>query len=217
MKIKDFSTGEFVLTPKFAGCWQHGGLVQMADKADWVVEGFQFGTEQDAKLAKSEKSKVQRLESRMDYNNHEMIYAVYKKAVDNRVFKTPVGYEFLKKLQNILKEVPASDKAVADIPIQGVYSLRESTNPVVERVKASKKKPKPTKKTIGLRTSIFVNVVLLIMVVLMFVISMTGSNPTVLNYKRAIQNEYSQWEKELSQRESAVREKERELLLEEGN
>ena len=189
----------------------------MADKADWVVEGFQFGTEQDAKLAKSEKSKVQRLESRLDYNNHEMIYAVYKKAVDNRVFKTPVGYEFLKKLQNILKEVPASDKAVADIPIQGVYSLRESTTPAVERVKASQKKPKPTRKTIGLRTSIFVNVVLLVMVVLMFVISMTGSNPTILNYKHTVQNEYSQWEKELSQRESAVREKERELLLEEGN
>ena len=35
-----------------------------------------------------------------------MIYAVYKKAVENRVFKTPVGYEFLKKLQRILQENP---------------------------------------------------------------------------------------------------------------
>ena len=189
----------------------------MADKADWVVEGFQFGTEQDAKLAKSEKSKVQRLENRMDYNNLEMIHAVYKKAVDNRVFKTPVGYEYLKKLQSILKEVPASEEAIENIPVQGVYNLRESTSPAVERVKASRKKPKPTRKTIGLRTSIFVNVVLLLMVVLMFVISMTGSNPTVLNYKHAVQNQYSQWEEELLQRESAVREKERELLLEEGN
>jgi len=189
----------------------------MADKADWVVEGFQFGTEQDAKLAKSEKSKVQRLENRIDYNNLEIILAVYNKAVDNRVFKTPVGYEYLKKLQSILKEASDLGETVADIPVQGVYSLRESTSPAVERVKASRKKPKPTRKMIGLRTSVFINVVLLLLVALMFLISMTGSNPTVLNYKHAIQNEYSQWEEELSQRESAVREKERELLLEEGD
>ena len=189
----------------------------MADKADWVVEGFQFGTEQDAKLAKSEKSKVQRLENRMDYNNPEIIHAVYQKAVDNRVFKTPVGYEFLKKLQCLLKEISDSENKIADIPVQGVYSLRESTNPAVERVKASQKKPKPTRKEISLGASIFANVVLLVLVALMFYISMTGSKPTVLNYKRAVQNEYAQWEQELSQRESVIREKERELMLEEGD
>lgn len=189
----------------------------MADKTDWVVEGFQFGTEQDAKLAKDESVRVKRLEEKIDYNNPEMIHAVYKKAVDNRVFKTPVGYEFLKKLQVILKEISDSKEEIADIPVQGVYSLRETTNPAVERIKASQAKPKPTKKEIGLRTLIFVNVVLVLLVALMFYISMTGSNATVLNYKRAVQNEYSQWEKELSERESAIREKERELLLEEGD
>ena len=78
----------------------------MADKTDWIVEGFQFGTEQDANLAKNEKLRVERLEERLDYQSPEMVYAVYKKAVENRVFKTPVGYEFLKKLQRILKENP---------------------------------------------------------------------------------------------------------------
>ncbi len=185
----------------------------MADKTDWVVEGFCFATEQDAKLADSEKSKVQRLEERLDYNNLEMIAAVYKKAVDNRVFKTPVGYEFLKKLQTILRETPFDGERAADIPVHGVYSLRDSTEPVLERIRVSKTPPK-AKKSLALSTSMLINAVLLIMVLLMFWISMTGKNPTVLNYKRALQNEYSQWEKELSKREDAVREKERELLLE---
>lgn len=189
----------------------------MADKADWVVDGFQFGTEQDANLAKSEKIKVQRLEGKIDYSNPEMMLAVYKKAVDNRVFKTPVGYEFLKKMQGLLKETAISEDEVTDIPIQGVYSLRESTSPAVERVKASQKKPKPTRKQIGLGASVFANVVLLLLVALMFFISMTSSKPTVLNYKRAVQNEYAEWEQELSQRESVIREKERELMLEEGD
>jgi len=187
----------------------------MADKTDWIVEGFQFGTVQDANLAKNEMLRIERLEERMDYGSPEMIYAVYKKAVDNRVFKTPVGYEFLKKLQKILTENPDFEKKIEEIPVQGVYSLRESTAPATQRVKASKAKPKPTKRVIGLRASLFMNVVLLLLIALMFYISMTSSNPTVLNYERAVQNKYSEWEKELSERESAVREKERALLMEE--
>lgn len=189
--------------------------LKMADKTDWIVEGFQFGTEQDANLAKNEKLRIERLEERMDYDNPEVIYAVYKKAVGNRVFKTPVGYVFLKKLQKILEENPDFEKEIQEIPVQGVYSLRESTAPAALRVKVSTAKPKPTKKMLGLRASLFVNVMLLLLVALMFYISMTASNPTALNYERAVQNRYSAWEKELSERESAVREKERELLIEE--
>ncbi len=189
--------------------------LKMADKTDWIVEGFQFGTEQDANLAKNEKLRVERLEERLDYQSLEMVYAVYKKAVENRVFKTPVGYEFLKKLQRILKENQDFEHEVEEIPIQGVYSLRESANPTVERIKASQKKPKPAKKTVGLRASMFINVVLMLLIALMFYISMTSTNPTALNYERAVQNKYAEWERELSERESAVREKERELLLKE--
>ncbi len=172
--------------------------LKMADKTDWIVEGFQFGTEQDANLAKNEKLRVERLEERLDYQSPEMVYAVYKKAVENRVFKTPVGYEFLKKLQRILKENPDFEYEVEEIPIQGVYSLRESANPTVERIKASQKKPKPAKKTIGLRASLFINVVLMLLIALMFYISMTSTNPTALNYERAVQNKYAEWERELA-------------------
>ena len=115
----------------------------------------------------------------------------------------------------ILKENPDFEYEVEEIPIQGVYSLRESANPTVERIKASQKKPKPAKKTVGLRASLFINVVLMLLIALMFYISMTSTNPTALNYERAVQNKYAEWERELSERESAVREKERELLLEE--
>ena len=48
----------------------------------------------------------------------------------------------------------------------------------------------------------------------MFYISTTGSKPTVLNYEKALQNRYAQWEQELEQRESELREKERAFLSE---
>ncbi|MBO5031291.1 MAG: hypothetical protein J6D08_05295 [Lachnospiraceae bacterium] len=188
----------------------------MADKTDWVVDGFQFGTEKDAELAKNEKLRIERLEEKLDYNKPQMIEAVYNKAIGNRVFKTPVGYEFLKRLQTILKETFAEGE-VADIPVCGVYSLRESANPVIEKVKASQKKKKEKTKHefFDRRTSILVNIGLVLLVIIMFIISTTSSNPTVLNYEKVIQNRYSAWEAELDNREQAVREKERELLLSE--
>ena len=51
----------------------------MADKTEWVVNGFQFGTQQDAELAQNEKVRIERLEEKLDYQNQEMVYAVYKR------------------------------------------------------------------------------------------------------------------------------------------
>lgn len=53
----------------------------------------------------------------------------------------------------------------------------------------------------------------MILVIVMFVISTTSSNPNILNYERAIQNRYVEWEQQLSDREQVVREKEKELLI----
>lgn len=185
----------------------------MADKTEWVVNGFQFGTQQDAELAQNEKIRIERLEEKLDYQNQEMVYAVYKKAVNNRVFRTPVGYDFLKRLQRILYDNAQED--IANIPIYGVYSMRESANPTIERIQASRKpvKEKPKQEFFSRKTSIIVNIGLLVLVIVMFVIATTGSNPTIVNYERTLQNRYAEWEQQLSDREQAIREKEKELLI----
>lgn len=193
-----------------------GREYRMADKADWIVDGFQFGTQQDAELAQSEQLRIERLEEKLDYQNYEMVGAVYKKALNNRVFKTPVGYDFLKRLQRILQENPLPDEEVASIPVYGVYSMRESANQTVERIQTSRKpvkKEKPKQEFFSRKTSILVNIGLLVLVIIMFVISTTSANPTVLNYEKVLQNRYVEWEQQLSDRERVIREKERELLI----
>lgn len=40
--------------------------MRMADKTGWVVDGFQFGTEDDAVLARNEKLRIERIEEKMD-------------------------------------------------------------------------------------------------------------------------------------------------------
>lgn len=189
-------------------------MVDMAEKGEWVVSGFQFLTEQDAKQAQAEVEKIQKLEEKLDYKNPNMVLMVYNKAIENRLFKTPVGYEFLRKLQKLSKDNPAVKEEVQNIPVTNVFQLRDSTAPIVEKIKASKKPVKKKKELFSKNTSIMLNVVLLLLVAVMFWISTTGSNPTVLNYEKNLQNKYAAWEQELQERESTVREKERELLIE---
>ena len=59
--------------------------------------------------------------------------------------------------------------------------------------------------------------VLFCMVLLMFAISMTGNNPTILNYKSTILNQYAEWEQQLTERENKIREKEAELGISDIN
>lgn len=190
----------------------------MAGREDWIINGFQFGSEKDAQQAKSEELKIQKLEEKMDYKNPNMVLMVYKKAIENRIFKTPVGYEYLKELQKTIKKTPRLQEEVPPIPINQVYSLRDSTAPVIEKVKGTQKPKKPKKEKqefFTRKTSICWNIILVILVLVMFYISTTGSKPTILNYEKAIQNRYAAWEQELEQRENVIREKERAILSEE--
>ena len=55
--------------------------------------------------------------------------------------------------------------------------------------------------------------VLAVMVVIMFLISLTGKNENILNYKNVITNRYAEWEQELTEREAVIRQKETELEI----
>mgnify|MGYP001095067509 CR=1 FL=1 len=63
--------------------------------------------------------------------------------------------------------------------------------------------------------SVILNVMLAFAIAAMFFISYVSDQPNIVNYERAITDKYASWEQELTQREEAVREKERELKLSE--
>lgn len=186
----------------------------MAEEKVWSVEGFRFHTQQDVKLAEAEVAKIQKLEEKLDYQNPKMMKLVYDKTIDSRVFKTQVGFTFLKKLQDELLETYPKEE-IQDIPVNQIYQLREQTNPAQKRVEHTVKKVKTQqdKEKDKLRTSMLVNAVLVILIALMFYITTTSKNPNILNYEKALQNKYVDWEQELTEREQQIREKEKELLL----
>ena len=54
-------------------------------------------------------------------------------------------------------------------------------------------------------------------VIFMFVITASSNNLTILNYKKKLENQYADWEEDLTNREDEVKEREEKLLQEEQN
>lgn len=174
-------------------------------KEELSVNGFLFGTKEDAELARQEEEKIAYIESRINYSKVDKVEAVYRKALENKVFQTPVGFVYLKRLQSFLCQNETPN--VPDIPMYHVFTASVLNH--TERVKARVRTPVKRDNTQNkLRWSYRVIGALIVIIIALFAIALTSSNPNILNYERALQNRYAQWEEDLKARESVVREKE---------
>lgn len=181
-----------------------------------VTEGFSFYTDKDAEMAALERKKIDYLEERMDYSQPDTILMIYEKAIHDRVFKTPVGFLYLKKLQEYLLEQETIEaERVAPIPLYQTYSgeIRENTNPTKNRVNLSKDKEEREKNPSKFMISVIFNILLVGAIIAMFVITLKADQPNILNYEKVITDRYATWEQELTEREQTVREKELELQI----
>lgn len=183
-----------------------------SDKESLSVGGFLFLTEKDAQLARAEEQKIEYLEARIDYSSPESIRYVYEKSIHERVFKTPIGYQYLKRQQEFLKSRPEEAGTVRDIPLYTAFKgeIREHGNPVPSRILSSDRKEKEKARFM---VSLIMNVMLAAAIVFMFYISFISEQPNIINYERALTNRYASWEQELTERERVVREKEKELNI----
>ncbi len=186
----------------------------MTEKLELSVGGYTFLTEKDAQLARAEEKRIEYLEGHIDYSRPEEIRYVYEKTIRERMFKTPVGLEYLKRMRSyLLAQAEINPTAVPDIPLYGSFDgeIREQPNPARTRIKPSAKKEE--KKRFRFTVSVILNIVLALVIISMFSISLNSENPNILNYEKNLVNRYAAWEEELTQREQAVREKERELTF----
>ncbi|MGN1313670.1 MAG: hypothetical protein ACI4VG_01495 [Lachnospiraceae bacterium] len=182
----------------------------MRNAAQLTVGGFLFGNMDDAKQAKEEEGMIKFLEQKLNFEDTTSTLRIYEKALKERIFKTPVGFEFLRRMQQEMLKRGVPEEKIEAISMYQVYSRTEEVKP--KRI--LKKKAKPDKTKIYLRNSLWLNIVLLILIVGMFILSLIGEAPNIVNYRYRIQDEYAAWEQELTEREERVREKEQELNLE---
>ncbi len=178
------------------------------------AEGFLFLNGEDAALANKERKQVNYLEKNIDFNNPEQVLVVYQKLIEERTFKTPVGMFFLKRLQDFLvKKVDGGKERISAIPVdepceRAVKRPREEL-PSIRKATQKRK----TKQENNHRVSVILNFVLITAVIVMFWMTLQSDTPNMINYRIALENRYSSWEQELTEREQNIREKELELKM----
>lgn len=186
----------------------------MAEKENLLVEGYRFGSYQDAKLAEEEQKKAEYFKEKTAGRSARNLLAVYDKMLDEKIFATPVGWAYLKEVQEELRSLGLSEDMIRPIPMYVTFCHMtgdEIDKTVVrQRIRPSRKKAKTDK----FKISLLVNVFFVILVLAMFAITLNSDNPNILNYKKAVVNQYATWEQELSEREERVKEKERQLQIE---
>ena len=173
--------------------------------------GFSFYTENDGRMAEAEQRKIEYLEERIDYTRPESILHVYDKAIQEQLFKTPVGLLYLKKLQDFLLKQPKIDpERVKAIPLYDTYAEIQQKTSEPNKSNPQRIRQREQQKA-RFQISVVLNVLLVLAIISMFWISFSSDQPNIFNYERALQDKYASWEQELTAREQAVREKEREL------
>ena len=98
----------------------------MAEQFFEVVDGFVFRSKESAKQAKKEKDGIRYIKNQLDMANPEAVLQVYNQILKERLFKTYVGYHFLKELQEYLlccKSIAKED--VRPLDVQAVVMLDE--------------------------------------------------------------------------------------------
>ena len=181
----------------------------MADERVTAL-GYEFACLDDAILAQSEIKKIDYLKAHLDRGDADTVKALYDKAIDEKFFKTPVGIGFLTEMREYLIEtLDYSEEEVRAIPLYMFYDTTKK--------KAPEKSVKKKEHAGVLFTSIVLNIALIVAVIIMFWIATHTDHPNILNYETVLTDKYATWEQELTERETAVRQAERELeFLESG-
>ncbi|MCR5671061.1 MAG: hypothetical protein K6G10_08655 [Butyrivibrio sp.] len=185
------------------------------EENNFIIGGYEFLTESDAQKASMDISKIRVLESRTANCKPSDLKAVYEKAIENRIFKTPIGWEYLRGLRKRLIDAGYNEEDLLPIPLGISVSRRSALEglTVAQRIKPEKKGNPEFKRVFP----IVLSAVLFLMVIFMFVVALIGENDNILNYKRNITNRYAGWEQDLTERERAVRAAEKRLGIEDNS
>lgn len=189
-------------------------MAEEKENGKFMVGGYEFATKDEAQLAKDELNAIKYLSQKTNSKDPKQVYSLYNKIIERKLFSTHVGMNYLKNLQTFLyksDEIP-NDK-IQPIPInaetQGEINIRRERSEFKSElrdmsVKVAKYKNNFTRVMI-------INVVLIIIIIAMFVILNTSSNPNIINYEVNIQNKYSQWQEQLQSQEESLNARENAL------
>lgn len=188
----------------------------MMEQKGYIIEGYLFTNEAEAKQANVELQKIHFFDTKMDYNNLDNTLLLYKKLLDENLFRTPIGLDYLRRTRQLLIDCGMREADVPPIPAEHFTRTRVRMDSG-EGVRKQVKMTQTDNVHRFFRLSVMMNLALTVLVIALFAIALTSNNPNILNYKKNIVNQYAQWEQELTQREIELREAQLQYRIENGD
>ena len=182
------------------------------------VDGFLFSTEEEYQNALKEQKAVAYLKKQMSGKDGKSILKVYNQLLEQKIFKTEVGYAFLHDINLALhRQSKIAESVIKPIPVE--RAVIKETMTISNAEAPEEKPPKVIVKTIQANSSKQVKalriviIVLIVVIIGMFGITLTSQTPTIIDYETKLQDKYAAWEQQLTQREAQIKAKELELNI----
>lgn len=193
----------------------------------YKVEGYEFETKEQAKLAQKEAAKVRYIKDQTSMDDPDVVLRLYNKLVMREVFVTPVGRGFLRELQEYLNTIPyIKNEDILPIPVfqPQPVEIRDAREEEEARQRARKRNREKAKMVMKARQqkyrdyrklfhiSTFFAVVFAIGIIGMFLITyLSADNVNMINYENEVINKYETWQQQLDEREAELNRREMEL------
>lgn len=185
---------------------------------------YEFSTKVEYQEAKKEQEAVELIMAKSDISDPQNALRLYNKMIARKLFRTHVGYDFLKELRKIITEgglvpeerlyplpvVPQKAEVVRKEPAKDEKSLEEAKKEaqhykiLYEDLKSKK------------YSSVIIIIFLVVMLGAMVAITLLSDNTLITDYRNKIENEYSGWQEQLLQKERELDEREALLSGQEG-
>lgn len=189
-------------------------MTEEKDKRKFMVGGYEFTSKEDAQIAKDELNAIKYVSSKTNSKDPKQVYRLYNKIIERKLFSTQIGMNYLKSLQTFIyksSEIP-NDK-IQPIPIntdtQDEINIRRERSEFKSELRDLSIKVARYKN--NFTRVMIINVILVIIIVAMFIILNTSSNPNIINYEVNLQNKYAQWQEQLQSQEQSLNARENEL------
>ena len=193
----------------------------------YKVGNYEFETQAQADVAQKELEGVRYIRSQTNMDDPDVVLQLYNSLILKEVFVTPVGFDFLRQLQEYLNTIPyIKNEDILPIPVYRP-ELVEEDDPKREKQVRDRAQKRRQKKAKELRAqkkrknrdyhgaylvSTFFAVVFALVIAGMFAITyLSDDNVNILNYENAIIDKYEDWQKALDEREKQLDERESEL------
>lgn len=174
----------------------------------YTLEGFEFSSEEEYKIAKEDYDAIQFFKEKLDVSDLPAVHKLYKRLIERDTLQTAVGYSFLKELQNILleNEYRSLDK-LEKIHIETIEQPYER----VEEVSVDHYKGLAENRKIKNRNSRIINILLVFTIIIMFIIALRADKTVFVQFEQDMVDKYSAWETELTEWEEMLSKREAEL------